>query len=116
MPAKPIQVTDTDFDVKVLQSKTPVLVDFWAPWCGPCHMVAPVLEQIAEEHEGVLTVAKVNTEENPLTAQRYGIMSIPTLVVFNSGQPVEGTIGAVPYAPLNNWIQGLLERFAAEQA
>lgn len=77
-------------------------------------MVAPAVEQIASERTGELTVAKVNTDESPLTAARYGIMSIPTLVVFNAGEPVEGTVGAVPYAPLNKWIGGLLERLAAE--
>lgn len=115
MTGKPIHVTDLDFDTLVLESETPVLVDFWAPWCGPCRMVAPVLEQIAEERGGALTIAKLNTDENPVIAQRYGIMSIPTLVVFHDGKPVEGTVGAAPYGPLNNWIGGLLEGFA-EQA
>jgi thioredoxin 1 len=77
-------------------------------------MVAPVLEQIAAERQEQITVAKLNTDENPLIAQRYGIMSIPTLIVFYRGEPVEGTVGAVPYGPLNDWISGLLERFANE--
>jgi thioredoxin 1 len=116
MSEKEIHVTDEDFDEKVLGADRPVLVDFWAPWCAPCHIVAPSVEQIAGERDGDLIVAKVNIDESPMIAQRYGIMSIPTLVVFNDGQPVEGTVGAVPYGPLNEWIGSLLERFAAEKA
>ena len=107
-------VTDADFDEQVLGSEQPVLVDFWAPWCAPCKMVAPVLEQIAEERDGQMIIAKLNIDDNPLIAQRYGIMSIPTVVVFHNGQPVEGTVGAVPYQPLNDWIGSLLDRFETE--
>lgn len=107
---KPIQVTDADFEEKVLKSSTPVLVDFWAPWCGPCRIVAPVLEQIAEERNGKLTIVKLNTDENPETAMRYGIMSIPTMIVFHNGEAVEGTVGAAPYGPLDKWLGGLIER------
>jgi thioredoxin 1 len=114
MAGKTIHVTDSDFEEMVLKSELPVLVDFWAPWCGPCRMVAPVLDQIADEREGVLTIAKLNTDENPMIAQRYGIMSIPTMIVFNNGAAVEGTRGAVPYGPLDKWLEGLLELFAAE--
>jgi len=110
----PIVVNDADFDQQVLGSERPVLVDFWAPWCAPCRMVAPVLEQIAKERDGEVIIAKLNIDESPLIAQRYGIMSIPTMVVFNDGVPVEGTVGVVPYEPLNDWIGSLLERFETE--
>jgi thioredoxin 1 len=111
----PIHVTDTTFDEEVLGAESVVLVDFWAPWCGPCHAVAPVLEKIEGEKDGALTIAKVNIDENPAIAQRYGIMSIPTLVVFHAGEPVEGTVGAAPYGPLNDWIEGLIERLESPQ-
>lgn len=114
MTANPIHVTDTDFDQTVLGADKPVLVDFWAPWCMPCRIVAPALEQIANERNEEITIAKVNIDENPLIAQRYGIMSIPTLVVFNNGEAVEGTVGAVPYEPLNEWVGSLLTRFAGK--
>ncbi|HEC22247.1 MAG TPA: thioredoxin [Chloroflexi bacterium] len=114
MTGKPIHVTDETFEEEVLKAEKPVLVDFWAPWCAPCRMVAPVLEQIADEREGELVIAKLNTDENPITARRYGIMSIPTLVIFNAGEPVEGTVGAAPYGALNEWIGSLLERFSSD--
>lgn len=116
MTGEPIHVTDADFDDKVLNAELPVLVDFWAPWCGPCRMVGPVVERIAKERDGSLTVAKLNTDENPQIAGRYGISSIPTLVVFHKGQPVEGTVGAVPYGPLDNWVGGLITGFQTETA
>ena len=113
MNSKLIQSNDTDFDAVVLKSAKPVLVDFWAEWCGPCHMVAPMLDRLASEHPDTLTVVKVNVDESPEVAERYGIMSIPTLVMFDKGAAVEGTVGVVPYEPLNQWIVGLLKQIGA---
>ncbi|MFL6239042.1 MAG: thioredoxin [Actinomycetes bacterium] len=93
-------VTDSSFDSDVLGSEKPVLVDFWAEWCGPCKMVAPVLEEIASEHAEKLTVAKLNIDENPRTAQTYQILSIPTMSVFADGKVVKQIVGAKPKAAL----------------
>jgi thioredoxin 1 len=93
---KAAAVTDATFDREVLQSNTPVLVDFWAEWCGPCKMVSPVLEEIAEEHKDKLTIAKLNVDENPEIAMRYGVMSIPTLALFVGGVEKKRLIGAMP--------------------
>lgn len=93
-------VTDSSFQVDVLNSDVPVLVDFWAPWCGPCRMVAPVVEEIAQQYGEQLKVVKLNTDENPLTASKYGIRSIPTLMIFKDGEKVDMVVGAVPKSTL----------------
>ena len=82
----PVHVSDNEFETKVLQSEMPVLVDFWAPWCGPCKMIAPSVEELAKEYDGKALIAKVNTDDDPLWASRFGIMGIPTLIVFNGGK------------------------------
>jgi thioredoxin 1 len=89
-------VTDATFDTDVLKADKPVLVDFWAPWCGPCRQVAPILEELASEHSGKIDVVKVNTDENPRTAAAYGVTSIPTLNVYSGGELVKSIVGARP--------------------
>ncbi|MDA0266526.1 MAG: thioredoxin [Cyanobacteria bacterium] len=102
------QVTDSTFKTDVLESDVPVLVDFWAPWCGPCRMVAPVVEEISEQYDGKVKVVKVNTDENPNVASQYGIRSIPTLMIFKGGQRVDMVVGAVPKTTLANTLEKYL--------
>ncbi|MFN2471354.1 MAG: thioredoxin [Gaiellaceae bacterium] len=96
----PTTATETSFDQEVLQSETPVIVDFWAEWCGPCHAVSPILERIADERSGEVKVVKVNIDEEPALAQRYGIASIPTMILFRGGEPAATAVGAQPKAAL----------------
>ncbi|HZQ98353.1 MAG TPA: thioredoxin [Chloroflexota bacterium] len=98
-------VTDSTFKDEVLSAQQPVLVDFWATWCGPCRMVAPIVEEIAGEQEGKLKVAKVDVDQNPQIAQQFGVMSIPTLIVFKNGEAVERLVGYMPKAKLMQAIQ-----------
>jgi thioredoxin 1 len=100
-----IHLTDNNFKQEVLQSKLPVLVDFWAEWCMPCRMVAPVLEEIAEEYQGKLKVCKLNVDEAPQTSSEYGIMSIPTLVIFKNGEQIDRIIGVISKAELVSKIE-----------
>ena len=101
------QVTDTNFDAEVLEAAGPVLVDFWAPWCGPCRVVAPVLEEIASERDD-LTIVKLNIDENQQTAARFQVMSIPTMILFKAGQPVKTVVGAYPKKKLEQELEPVL--------
>lgn len=100
-----VQVTDASFKQDVLDSEVPVLVDFWAPWCGPCRMVAPVVDEIAAQYKDQVKVVKLNTDENPNVASQYGIRSIPTLMIFKGGQRVDMVVGAVPKTTLANTLE-----------
>jgi thioredoxin 1 len=100
MMSKPIEVTDATFEAEVLKADLPVLVDFWAAWCGPCKMIAPIVEELAKDYAGKLKVCKLNVDENNQTAAQFGIMSIPTLMLFKGGKPVERLIGYMPKAKL----------------
>jgi len=104
------EVTDASFDQEVMKSGVPVLVDFWAPWCGPCRMVAPVVEKIADRYNGQVKVVKLNTDENPNVAKQYGIRSIPTLMIFKGGQQVDMVVGAVPESTLSLTIDKHLDK------
>ncbi len=104
----PMAVTDNDFEQEVLESETPVLVDFWAEWCAPCKMVAPVIDDLAEEYEGKIKFTKVDVDVNPQTAMKYGIRSIPTLLVFKGGSPVDQVVGAVPKAVIKKSLDSTL--------
>lgn len=103
-----MDVTDQTFEQEVLQSKTPVLVDFWAPWCAPCRIVSPIVEELAKEYQGRLKVGKLNVDDNPQTASRYGVMSIPSLLVFKNGQVAKTMIGAQSKENLKKGIEEVL--------
>ena len=101
----PATVTDASFDSEVLGSSEPVVVDFWAEWCGPCRMISPALEEIATEMDGKVKIAKLNVDENPDITIRYGVRSIPTLIMFKNGEPTSMQVGAVPKGRLQQWIE-----------
>lgn len=106
---EPIKVTDEAFEKTVLESSLPVVVDFWAPWCGPCKMVAPILDKIADEYSGELIVAKVNTDENPEWAMKYGVQGIPTMLLIYDGKIVNRQVGALPEPMLREVIEQFLD-------
>tara|TARA_B110000438_G_C15238511_1_gene404590 strand:+ start:128 stop:448 length:321 start_codon:yes stop_codon:yes gene_type:complete len=104
----PVKVSDDDFETSVLQSKEPVLVDFWAEWCGPCKMIAPALEELAGDLSGRLTVAKLNIDDNPQTPAKYGVRGIPTLILFKDGQVAATKVGALPKSQLAQWVESVV--------
>ncbi len=104
----PKHVSDDSFDADVLNSQNPVLVDFWAEWCGPCHQIAPALEELAEEMRDKVTVAKLNIDENPTTPTKYGVRGIPTLILFKGGEVAATKVGSVPKSQLVQWIEEVL--------
>jgi len=106
--AKPFAVTDAEFDEKVVKADKPVLVDFWAEWCVPCKMIAPIVDELAEEMDGQMEFAKVDVDSSPITAVTYGIRSIPALLIFKGGKPVEQIIGALPKGQIKKKIDEAL--------
>jgi thioredoxin 1 len=105
MTEEPVHVTDVEFEEKVMQSEIPAIVDFWAPWCGPCRMVAPTLEKLAKEYAGDLLVAKVNTDENPDWAMKFGVQGIPTMLFVANGKVVHRQVGALPEPMLRDVVE-----------
>jgi thioredoxin 2 len=104
----PVDVSDQTFGSEVLSYKGPALVDCWAPWCGPCKMIAPILDQLASNYAGQIKITKLNVDDNPMTASRYGIQSIPTMLLFKNGNQVDKIVGAVPKQEIEQWIQTVL--------
>ncbi|MCP4633234.1 MAG: thioredoxin [candidate division Zixibacteria bacterium] len=105
---RPIDITDNSFNKEVLSAPGPVLVDCWAPWCGPCRMVAPVLDQIAEEYAGRIKIAKLNVDENPVTASKYSVKNIPTMLLFKGGDLVNTIVGALPKNQIEDHVRSIL--------
>lgn len=103
-----IEINDSNFKSEVIDSQMPVLVDFWAPWCGPCRMVAPILEELAKEYDGKVKVVKLNIDENPNTATEFGVRSIPTLILFKDGKEFEKTVGVQPKESLKQMVDKAL--------
>lgn len=107
--SKPIEITDQNFETEVLGSDTPVLVDFWAEWCGPCRALAPTIEELSRDYEGRLKVAKLNVDENPVSASSFGIRSIPTLIIFENGVEKDRILGALPKSNIEEAINSALQ-------
>ena len=107
--SKPTQITDDDFEQMVLQAEKPVLMDFWASWCQPCLMVAPIIDELAEEYNGKVSFVKLDVDQNPKTATRYGIMSIPALLIFKNGEPVSHLVGVRPKGDLKRNLDAALD-------
>lgn len=105
---KPVDIDDNTFNEKVLQAETPMLVDFWAPWCGPCRAVAPILEDLAEEYKGKVGIARLNVDEDTISATKYGISAIPTMLLFKDGKPVGQLVGFKPKAELKKALDEIL--------
>jgi thioredoxin 1 len=103
--SKAMSVTDSEFTKEVIESSLPVIVDFWATWCGPCQVMGPLIDAVAEEHEGKIKVLKLNVDENPVTPAKYGIRSIPTLILFNGGEIVDRIVGAQPKGTIENLLK-----------
>ena len=108
MSANTKPVTDHSYETDVLKAEGPVLVDFWADWCGPCKAIAPALEEIGAEYAGKLTIAKVNIDENPVTPNNYAVRGIPTLILFKNGKPISTKVGAAPKSALKQWVDSAL--------
>ncbi len=107
--SKPVSIDDSNFDQMVLQAEKPLLVDFWAVWCKPCLMVAPILDELAEEYDGRISFVKVDVDQNPKTAAKYSIMSIPTLLIFKNGEPVSHIVGIRPKEELKRNLEAALD-------
>ena len=105
---KPVHIDDNNFDTTVIKSEMPVLVDFWAPWCGPCKAVAPILDDLAKDYKGKIVIAKLNVDDSPQNASKYGVSAIPTMLIFKNGEPVQSIVGYKPKAELKKAIDEIL--------
>ncbi|MEM0202234.1 MAG: thioredoxin [Candidatus Micrarchaeaceae archaeon] len=104
-----IEVNSKNFDAEVLKSKLPVVIDFWAEWCGPCRFYSPIIEEVSKEYDGKAKFCKLNTDESPEIAEKYGIMGIPTTMIFKSGEPIASSVGAVPKEVIKKWLDANLK-------